>query len=646
MTQRCAPLITTLLLLNVLGCSNSGSSESAGRAIRGEDPKLDMTPKGGSDAISQGTGAFPAGSSGGTTTTAGVDAGVVSINAAEPVKIEECGSNNPAGLSDDQVMLLRNASSAGSARMLYPYDATVFPRGMISPLLMWEGADATAVRIHITSKEFDYESCLTPTGAMQLQLDQNVWDQAGIKTYGRAEPFHAEISFLVNGEAIGPLTFSFVIAQATVKGSIYYNSYSSKLSPTAGAVLRIPPGGTVEGFTTQECNGCHSVSADGSRLIAQTLATGGRAFELSPGVPNNPPAIAPGPGQRAAFGALYPDGSRFLETSVSVEIARTSLTTPVAGFTDARMFETDTGAEIATTGISAGALMPMFSPDGQYLAYNDYAANNGQDITVVRFDAATNSASDQRVLFVDPDDTRPAWPFFLPDNGALVVARTTGIDFSGDSAGIVPGITGPYSELFLIDMETGKATIMAQAMGFASESDHASSTPYLPFGMAEAANNYFPTVCPVAAGGYFWVFFDSLRNYGNLGVQRQLWAAAVDIAPDGDYTIDRSHPAFYLPGQEFGTGNHRAFAALDPCRKDGDDCTSGIDCCGGSCITPDQPTSEFAGDPVGSCQPPPPDSCVERDGACLTDGDCCPPEEGGPILSCIAGFCAELPVLK
>ena len=99
--------------------------------------------------------------------------------------------------------------------------------------------------------------------------------------------------------------------------------------------------------------------------------------------------------------------------------------------------------------------------------------------------------------------------------------------------------------------------------------------------------NYFPTVSPVAAGGYFWLFFDSVRHYGNLGVQRQLWGAAIDIAADGSYAVDRSHPAFYLPGQELGTGNHRAFAALDPCKKDGDSCTSGIDCCGGFCFVPD-----------------------------------------------------------
>jgi hypothetical protein len=54
------------------------------------------------------------------------------------------------------------------------------------------------------------------------------------------------------------------------------------------------------------------------------------------------------------------------------------------------------------------------------------------------------------------------------------------------------------------------------------------------------------------------------------------------------------------PSQELGTGNHRAFAALDPCKKDGDKCNSGIDGCGGSCYFEDVP--ELV-EPVGSCSP-------------------------------------------
>ena len=175
-------------------------------------------------------------------------------------------------------------------------------------------------------------------------------------------------------------------------------------------------------------------------------------------------------------------------------------------------------------------------------------------------------------------------------------------------------------------------------MGYATPQDAAAGKTYLPFADEELHHSYFPTVSPVAAGGYYWVFFDSLRHYGNLGLQRQLWGTAIEIRADGNYALDVSSPAFYVPGQELGTGNHRAFAALDPCRKDGDTCATGVDCCAGTCYFPD-PAQELV-EPIGMCSPPMKDACAKRDEKCKTDRDCCLPNPGEAPLSCIAGFCA------
>jgi hypothetical protein len=178
-------------------------------------------------------------------------------------------------------------------------------------------------------------------------------------------------------------------------------------------------------------------------------------------------------------------------------------------------------------------------------------------------------------------------------------------------------------------------------MGYDKPEDAASNKTYLPFGAEDLHHAYYPTVSPVGAGGYFWVFFDSVRHYGVLGLQRQLWGAAIDIAPDGTYTRDLSHPAFYVMGQEFGTGNHRAFAALDPCRKDGDKCTSGIDCCGGFCHI-DGP-AEFD-EPVGTCSPMKVE-CAKTGERCTTSADCCPPPPNEIPNTCIAGFCTQVKLL-
>jgi hypothetical protein len=236
---------------------------------------------------------------------------------------------------------------------------------------------------------------------------------------------------------------------------------------------------------------------------------------------------------------------------------------------------------------------------------------------------------------------RPAWPFVLPDNHGVVFVRTDDGDFTGGGVGvqgdILPGMAAPFSELSVIDIASKKVTLLARAMGYNTPDDAAANKTYLPFGEEDLHHAYYPTVSPVGGGGYFWVFFDSVRHYGVLGTQRQLWGAAIDISADGTYTTDPSHPAFYVTGQEFGTGNHRAFAALDPCRKDGDSCTSGVDCCGGMCYI--EQAAELA-EPVGTCSPKKHEMVCARSGdGCSASSDCCNDDPMQPPHMCIAGFC-------
>lgn len=584
----------------------------------------------------------------------------------DPINIDDCGDSNPAGLSVADVQALRTGGTSTGLRLLYPYEGSVFPRGMIAPDVLWEGPTLDALLVHIKSRIFEYTACVLPTSEGQYALPQDVWDIAGQRTFGKDDPYTLEVSALSRGSVIGPVGRTFRIAQASIKGSIYYNSYSSQLGGTAmsgtanggrafpggpegGLVLRIPAGGSAELFGLTDCNGCHSVSADGSRLLSQFINTGGQTYLLSPNGMMNAPVAA---GMRGAFGALYPDGSVYLSGSSVIEVARSNMTSGGAAG-DATLRDADNGEVIPNAGIPAGALMPTFSPDGRYLVFNDYAASEAHGLAVMSYDVASHTATDYRILTTEPEGAmRPGWPFMLPDNGGVVFVRTDGVDFSGDGAGVMTAAAGPFggpppaqapfSELSLVDVATGTVTLLAKAMGYDKPEDASSETTYLPFGKEELHHNYFPTVSPVAAGGYFWVFFDSIRHYGGFGSGRQLWGAAVDISPDGAYTSDLSHPAFYLPGQEYGTGNHRAFAALDPCRKDGDRCTSGIDCCGGFCYF-DGP--EELVEPVGSCTPKM-TVCAKRDERCVVDSDCCPPEVGEPANTCIAGYCAFIPPLN
>ncbi|MEY4760968.1 MAG: hypothetical protein RLZZ200_824, partial [Pseudomonadota bacterium] len=427
------------------------------------------------------------------------------------VLLDQTGMDNPAGLAAADVQALLAGGPPGGLQWLYPYDETVFPRGMLAPTLMWNGPAPDAVYVHIQSQFFEYKGVLKPgtaPGGPSLDLPQDVWDKAGQQSAGSADVYTLEVSTRAAGSVAGPMVAHFKIAQATIKGSIYYNTYSTKLPGAAvgGNVLRIPPGGGAELFLSTTCNGCHSVSADGSRMLSQVgLVVGGSSFPIAVGSTANPMGTSVGP--RTAFAALYPDGSKYLSTSVEIEVARAFLTQGAGGPQEATLYDSNTGAVIAGTGIPTGALMPNFSVDGTQLVFNDNAIDMAHGLAVMAYDTATNKASGYRMLtHEDAGTTRPAWPFFLPDGKAVIFIRTDATDFSGSGAGLAGQVgLAPASDLYVVDLASGKSTMLAQAMGFRTQADADSGKSYLPFPQDELHHSYFPTVSPVAAGGYFWV---------------------------------------------------------------------------------------------------------------------------------------------
>jgi hypothetical protein len=611
-----------LTLLAVLaGC---GSSK---KVTGGEDPVTGNTRDGGRKP----DGGRDAGRKDSSTPGQDDDAGPgPETGSIEPITIDDC---KPGDLTAAQIEALKKGGDPGSARFTYPYDGTVFPRGIQGPLMAWDKTDASdAVYVHIKSTAFEYHGCFKPTGANELQLPDEIWDTAGTKTYGKRDPYTVELTVGSGSNVVGPFAQKWIIAQATIKGSVYYNSYSNVgLSGIGGQVYRIPPKGKAEPFIKGECNGCHSLSANGTRMTSQTLLLGARTYDLESGQPElkNAPS-------NNAYSAMYPDGSHYLVGSQVIDVARMNVATPGTG--KATMYETDTGKTLPMMGIPADVLMPSFSPDGSLLVFNDYALGNAHGIALMDYDGNSHKADNYREL-VTLDGNRPGWPFVLPDNQGVVFVKTTEIgDFSAYGAGValaaVTALAAPFSDLMIVDTETGKTTVLARAMGFDSADAAANGDTYLPFGKDELHKNYFPTVSPVAAGGYFWVFWDSLRHYGNKGLSRQLWGTAIDIqnageiqSGDGLYGADHSHPAFYLPGQEFGTGNHRAFTALDPCKEDGASCETGVECCGGSCDT--------ANGTPGVCGKV--TTCAKSDERCEKTADCCSTTD-----TCIAGFCAPV----
>jgi hypothetical protein len=717
----------------LLGCAACAAPHDlvVGRAPDPRTPTL-PTETAGVTQLSAGNGATPVVSG-----AAGTNAAMVA-NAAPPIKpdsIDETSSDNPAGLNAADVKKLVAGGPLAEMKWLYPYDGTVFPRGTITPLVMWHGSSAPdAVYFHMKSRAFEYKGVLKPaaeaglvrgTGigsasgigsvnakageqSTQLAIPADVWARAGEHSLGKGDPFTLELTERVNGQIHGPVVSHITIAQATLKGSIYYSSCGSGVidasatdpfaqSGSNGEVLRIPPGGKAElVLKLDKCHGCHSVSADGSRLLVQersTLGTqlnqaaaqnaaysSGQGLSFQLGSDGKVTSTTGNPvSGNASYGALYPDGSKYLTSAMMARpVTGGDLSDPglsfgvgmvrlwagydnasdLFAFAPAVLYDATTGQVIADTGIPTGAMMPMFSPDGHHLVFNDIAIDDARGLAVMDYDVHANKATNYRMLVGEPSTgpLRPGWPFFLPDDKAVVFVQTKTSSFTSDTiatsttacanldggcgvAAFSPtaadgGMTDPNAELelgrpsdlYIADIASGNVTLLAKAMGFDTLDAANSGVTYLPYGDKDLHHNYFPTVSPVAAGGYFWVFFDSRRYFGSLGMQRALWGFAIDIQPDGNYARDPSHPPFYMPGQEFGTSsdNHRAFAALDRCRPVGEPCTTGIDCCDGRCSNT-------------TCAAPPPNmnSCAGRDERCAVASDCCDASD-----YCINGYCA------
>jgi hypothetical protein len=570
---------------------------------------------------------------------------------------------------------------------LYPYDKTVFPLGLLAPLLQWNttGPEAMAdgIRIHLTAPGFDYKGYFAPPAPLPAgqpfirhPIPQDVWAAATQSAAGKQ--LTVELVVAKSGTAYGPISETWTVANGLLQGTVFYQSYGTNLAHNfsgtdihgnpivfGGATLAIQPGATspvlVAGSDTA-CRVCHTVSADGSRMLVQQDDNEmTSSYDLTQGfpAPESPyPAATRG---ELGWSAIYPDGSVGLSNGAPISAGTNPTNTAASA-----LYDLTSGNAIATTGLSTfvtHAGMPAFSPDGKHLIFNFWTgpgdaqsgAGDGTKLVVMDFDAATHTFSNARVVYAAPAGDQPGWPTFMPDaTGAvfeLETSATTGDQCQSGGCAVGSGETfstrcGSKGELWWTDVASGQGHELAEADG-----KDASGNAYLP---ADAANghdadtelNFEPTVATIPAGGYAWIVFTSRRMYGTVAsmnpywsdprcypvltepTPKKLWVAAIDL--DAKPGADPSHPAFYLPGQELLAGNSRGYWVQSPCKQDGATCQAGVECCGGYCEQ-DPKTGAFTcgQTKTGSCSP-------EYD-KCQTAADCC-----GTTLQCINQICEQV----
>ncbi len=557
------------------------------------------------------------------------------------------GGSGPGGAvtAAGQAVLTGTAVADTGLAWLYPYDKTVWPQGLLAPLLQWKpGAVGAydAVYIHLVEKGFDYKGFFAkPAGASTFvnhPILQPAWDALSYSNTG--DPVTVTLVFSSGGKAYGPLTETWSIAHGTLTGTVYYNSYGTALAKNycctkpgaqfGGATLAIRHGATsptlVAGSNggSAQCRVCHSVAAQGATLITQhgDAYNASSAYALTAANAETAMPTA----HNFGFAAISPDGT-FLLTNGGGSLPATTAD-PTSG-----LFTVPAGTAIPSTGLPSGfaAATPSFSPDGKHVAFN-YFSKDQISLGSVDFVQTTSTFSNLQTLHTPGTGTKDLFPAFLPTNDAVVFEHEVASDGEFGATR-----TGSRGELWWVDLKTHTAVALATVNGAA----------YLPNGgtnhAMDATLDYEPTVNPVASGGYAWVVFTSRRLYGNVATQdpflsdprdydpttgvttKKLWVAAIDLSATPG--TDPSHPAFYLPGQELLAGNSRGYWVVDPCEKNGAACLTGDQCCSGTCQVVD-------GGSVCGAQAA---GCSATGNKCSVTADCCGASSG---IQCIDGFCS------
>lgn len=542
----------------------------------------------------------------GTVSAVGTLGGDVVVTASDQgetatasVTVKLSQTYNPAGVSGgDQSILLGAVDGDPSIVWQYPYDATVFPRGVYPPELMWQGGgvDDTYL-VRLTSPYVDVKIFTKADPPSRHLIDPAAWE--AVTESGNGGPITMRVSRLTPGAqtATVAVEHTWTVASGSLRGTVYY------WANNIGRVLRIKPGegGAPEDFLANagisyNCSTCHSVSADGSTLII-----GGDINESTFDLLTNAPILAlPSVGKPVrnwAMPAISPDGNILVENNAP-------LPGPPGG-SDA-MWNAKTGQKLVGGGLDGVLLdMPAFAPDGTKLAYVDH---NTLGLGVYDFDMATATASNPVALVPEGGVPRIAFPSVSPDAKWVVYHR-----------GVLDTRYGT-GDLYLASIEQPGVEIPLDAL----------NGSFYPFAAGDRDRhwNYEPTFAPLAAGGYFWVVFTTRRTYGNRltggkDAVKQLWVAAIDQNPQPG--VDPSHPAFLVPGQDLATWNMRGYWALDPCKEVGEGCATGSECCNQNCD-------------MGICSEPDPNECSANGNHCDTNADCCDPQ-----ATCINHICSEPP---
>jgi hypothetical protein len=527
------------------------------------------------------------------------------------------------------------------------------PRGLTAPLLQFSPGTLPPedALVTLSSTYFSWKGFLHVgnAAAPQLSIPQSIWDGALLSTGGQT--LTISVTKAAAGMAYGPATTSIVVAPGSLKGAVYYMTYDTP----GNGLYSVQPGVQAPAkLIVPGCLVCHSVSANGTRLVVgtdnATYASQGGVYSVGSDGSATPLAGTPstlpvgtangisGDTRQLSYATLTPDGNYVLRSADNFWGGLNQ-----AAWKIDAVGKTLKPATLVGLGSTVSAYVPAISPDGKHYAFTNGAGETfgtaGRSVSLMDLSVDTTTDTltfSNRRLLVDNGASGSVTKFvnFLPDPNYMVLQE--GEHYNTLYGEMLPSWAnkgGANEADYSYPDSTGRIYMVKVATG-----------EHLELATLNAGNvdvdrqrNYEPFPLQVTAGGYFWVVFTSIREYGNTytnaanTVRKQLWVAA--ISTSSGRGEDPSHPPFYLANQS-STRNERGFWALEPCKADGASCDTGDECCDGFC-RPSDPN-----DPASSkiCRPPMSGTCSQVSEKCATDADCCGVGSG---VTCIGGFCTQ-----
>ena len=581
---------------------------------------------------------------------AGLHAGTVTVTASRGNLLSTANVEVVVNLVEDVVVAGAAAPSAedkltlagvpelepdaGGSKLLYPYPGTVMPGGLVAPLVQMSAgqnaADAVKLTLSTEAVHWTGHYDVSNPAAVRATIPQDVWDM--VVSTAKNKRVDVSVVKASNGKAYGPATTYVQIADGSLRGSVFYQTYAN-----GGEMWVTRPGSTEPANRIADgCRVCHSASPNGKWLAVGAHDSTSGIYRINSDATITKTATAPalgGDSRGLSFAA-------FASTPGGTDYVTRSQNNFWGGQNQLAWKITESG-EMTSASVSGlqgvSAYVPAFSPDATRYAFTTgqgdtegATVSRSLNVMDVNVDDATDTLtfSNRRVLIDNGvmGDV-PKFATFLPDNKHIVFQEGGNVRAAYGAMLPTHGASGPArGRVHMIDSTTGQRIELENANRGLTD--------------AELDKNYEPFALPVPAAGYYWFVFTSTRDYGNVYVGRnarkQLWVSAVAINPAPGQ--DPSSPPFYLPTQT-ETTNERGVYVLDACMIELEPCEQQSDCCAGDgtvCAPVDH-----ADPSAGKVCKQPQNECVGIGGSCTATADCC--HAGG--VTCQDNVCAAPVIL-